>query len=123
MGQITIAATAAFNGTSLSTSVVFDAESVHQGVMTADTTYEMLSEMLNSGLGAPQAVAVYNAGLVDVSVRLLYSSTKYYFLCVPPGCVILVPTLVRDGSLIVDWQQLHVRTVSGTANVEYVLIH
>jgi hypothetical protein len=122
MGQITISGVATFGTTTLSTSIVLEAQSVQQGVLTADTTYEQVAETLITGSGTPQAVAIYNSGTVDVAVRLQYSSTKYYFLNAPPGCVILVPTSVKDGTALVDWEILSVKTVSGTADVEYVVI-
>ena len=122
MGQITITAVATYGSTTLPTTIIFDAESVHQGVMTADTTYEQISSFVAIGGGTPQAVAVYNGGSVDVSVRLTYSTTKYAFLTVPPACVVIVPQTILDVDVPVDWELIAVKTVSGTADVEYVVI-
>ena len=122
MGQITISGVATFGTTTLSTSIVLEAQSVQQGVLTADTTYEQVAETLTTGSGTPQAVAIYNTGTVHVALRLTYSATKYYFLTVIPGGVVLFPSSVKDGTAIVDWSALHVRTVSGTCDVEYVVI-
>ena len=122
MGQITIAAVATYGTTTLSTSIIYEAESVQQGALTATTTYAQITETLSVGSGTPQVVAVYNAGSVDVSVRLLYSATKYYFLNVPPTCTVMVPTSIIDGLDLVDWQALSVRCVTGTCPIEYVVI-
>lgn len=122
MGQITISAVATYGTTTLPASIVFEAESVHQGVLTADTTYEQLSSFVAIDGGTPQAVAVYNRGAVDVSVRLTYSTTLYAFLTVPPECVVLVPQTILDAGIPVDWEVIAVKTVSGTADVEYVVI-
>lgn len=122
MGQITITGVATFGTNTLSTSIVLEAASVQSGVLTADTTYEQIAETLPVGSGTPQAVAIYNSGAVDVSVRLSITGPKYHFLTVPPSCVVLVPTTILDGSTPIDWSALHVRTVSGTCDVEYVVI-
>lgn len=122
MGQITISAVAAYGNTTLPTSIIFEAESVHQGVLTADTTYEQIASFVAVDGGTPQAVAVYNAGAVDVSVRLTFSTTKYAFLTVPPTCVVLIPQTILDSDVPVDWELIAVKTVSGTADVEYVVI-
>ena len=122
MGQITITAVATYGSTTLPTTIIFDAESVHQGVMTADTTYEQISSFVAIDGGTPQAVAVYNGGSVDVSVRLTYSTTKYAFLTVPPTCVVIVPQTILDSDVPVDWEVIAVKTVSGTVDVEYVEI-
>lgn len=123
MGQITISGLATYGTTTLSTSAVLDAEGFTEAALTATNSYVQILEPINAGAVTPQAVAIYNAGSVDVSVRLNYSTTKYIFLTVPPECVIVVPQTIMDGSLVEPWEALAIKAVSGTAAVEYVVIH
>lgn len=123
MGQITISGTASYGTDTLSTSAVLDAEGFSEAVITATTTYVQILDPLSSAMATPQAVGVYNAGDVEVSVRLQYNTTKYYFLTVPPSCCIVVPQCIMDGATLRSWEALSIKCLSGTAAVEYVVIH
>jgi hypothetical protein len=119
MDQLTLSATATYGSDTITGSVAITAKEVQQGVLTATNTYAAVL----SAVEPFQAVLFTNGGAVDVSVRLTFASTQYAFFTVPSGCTVALPRLINVNSATPDGvEAVHVRTVSGTAEVTYIVV-
>lgn len=96
-----------------------DAQNIITGSQTVGTTYEMLV-----GTGAPEvALFLYNAGEVDVAVRvriLIAFSDKYIPFTIIPGGVLCLPKVFfDDGGTPATVEDIFARSETGTAKIEY----
>jgi hypothetical protein len=104
----------------VTTSATLEGDYAASGVITATTTYQTISTS-----GDYVACVVYNAGSVDVSVRVGTGSvtTGYYFMTCPPGAFVIVPGLLKnDDGIIIECGDPAVKAQTGTAEVEFAII-
>jgi hypothetical protein len=93
------------------------------GSQTIGNTYELLQ-----GTGMPQVgMVLYNKGTVDVSVRITlgsFTTNEYLFYNLIAGGVLVIQPLHRaDNNNVQTGDDIHARTASGTAIVEYCFLN
>jgi hypothetical protein len=108
---------------SVSGNETIEANSMTTGSQTIGNSYELLAGSTTALVG----LLLYNAGTVDVSVRLTllnYTTKQYVFLNLIAGGVMCIgPQIVNDAGVVTDVVGTHARTASGTAIVEYCHIY
>jgi hypothetical protein len=101
---------------------IIETSSVVSGYQDIGNTYESIVQAQVGSFGC----VVYNAGAVDIAIRLtltIFTTNEYIFYNVIPGGVMFVPFLVQnDAGNVSPVQDISARTDSGTATIEYCLI-
>ena len=107
----------------VSNSEAVETMSVTSGVQTVDTTYEVIVTASIPQVG----LFIYNAGAVDVSVRLTldtFSVNEYHFInLIAGGIVAIPPVVVNDLGYPTQVVAMHARSDSGTCALEYCHLH
>lgn len=121
MDTITLSTSVVYGNESLTGSVTLPCTDIHQGVVEATTTYAVLV----TPTVTPQAILISNGGVVDVSVRLTFSTNKYAFVAVPAGYSVVVPGYVNvnNGNTPAAIEEYALKTASSTADVTYVIVY
>ena len=100
-----------------------EASNMITGSQTIGNAYEV---MAGSAIHRT-ALLLYNAGTVDVSVRVTMSPADTYdyaFFNLIAGGVMVIPKLfISDGNIVAEVVGVHARTSSSTAIVEYCWIN
>lgn len=100
-----------------------EASNIITGSQTIGNSYEVLAGSQMPGT----ALLLYNAGTVDVAVRvqILPSDTLDYisFNLIAGGVMVIPKTFISDLDAIALVTGIHARTSSGTAVVEYCHIY
>jgi hypothetical protein len=123
LATINISATISDGGTPrvASSSDTVNVSSITSGAQTIGNTYEAVGTATTfSG-----AVMLYNAGTVDVSVRLQldnFDTDEYLFMTLIAGGVLVVNPIVYGDAGPSQVSTIAARTDTGTASIEYCVL-
>ena len=93
------------------------------GSQTIGNSYEILQGIAMPTVG----MGLYNKGTVDMSVRITlgsFTTNEYLFYNLIAGGVLVIQPLHRaDNNNVQTGDDIHVRTASGTAEIEYCFLN
>lgn len=103
---------------SVSGSEAISVDTIVTGLQTVGTAYERLAFNSQGNYG----VLLYNAGAVEVAVRIrfaIFTSSEYMTFSIPAGGVMMVPSMYHNEGILSYWEDLYARSLSATSTIEY----